>query len=155
MLRYTSWWFFPPHTSCGCMRWGCTVSSELTQKHLSCLEITGMVEENKEFSHSVLCFGNVSSGSVYLVRTVNTKASAHVILFLFMCQVAQTPLSESAGFEESSSSLPVSFLVSCWIHAQCRCPRSWRKEERCLLLRNGKCIAIAHASLILQLCLNT
>lgn len=44
-----------------------------------------MVEENKEFSHSVLCFGNASSVSAYLVRTVNTKASAHIILFLFMC----------------------------------------------------------------------
>ena len=61
------------------------VPSELTQKHLSCLEIAGMVEENEEFSHSVLCFGNTASGSAYLVCTVNIRTSARVILFLFAC----------------------------------------------------------------------
>jgi len=112
MRRYQLGGFCPVQAVVACIE-AVRVSSELTQKRFSCLEIAGMVEENKDASHSVLCFGSASSGSTHLVRIVNTKTSTCVILFLFTCVRLPKHLSQKAQVWESHFSFPVSFLVSC------------------------------------------
>lgn len=127
-----SWVFLSPCTSCSYMYWSCMGAlSTDTKVHF----LLGNSRDCRR--RWIQSFVLVMLALVLLTWAAQLIQDKHMRnpVSLLMCQVVQTLLSESAGSEESSSSFPISYLVPCWVHIECRCLRSWRKEGRCLFLR--------------------